>query len=120
MIHDFVTDTTIFNAIHLQFKVGPYVFEEQHEKSSIVWNNENGTVTYRQIRTWVFQPHLSNGDEEELVRFAYDDDFPQEPWRMCTVQCALRQEERRRQDRQAFDLAWQGRGTSRVGRAFVP
>ena len=44
-------------------KVGPYVFQEQHEKSSIVWNKENGTVTYKQIRTWVFQPHLSNGEE---------------------------------------------------------
>ena len=33
---------------------------------------------------------------------------------------ALRQEEKRRQDRQAFDLAWQSRGSSRVGRAFVP
>ena len=34
-------------------------------------------------------------------------------------QVAVRMEERRRQDRQAFDLAWQARGTSRVGRAFV-
>jgi hypothetical protein len=33
---------------------------------------------------------------------------------------ALRQEERRRQDQQACDLAWQSRGSSRVGRAFVP
>ena len=33
---------------------------------------------------------------------------------------ALHQEEKRRQDRQAFDLAWQARGSSRVGRAFVP
>ena len=33
---------------------------------------------------------------------------------------ALRQEEKWRQDRQAFDLAWQSRGSSRVGRAFVP
>jgi hypothetical protein len=35
-------------------------------------------------------------------------------------QSALRLEEKRRQDRQAFDLAWQARGSSRVGRAFVP
>ena len=34
-------------------------------------------------------------------------------------QVAVRLEERRRQDRQAFDLAWQARGASRVGRAFV-
>ena len=32
---------------------------------------------------------------------------------------ALQLEERRRQDRQAFDLAWRERGASRVGRAFV-
>ena len=35
-------------------------------------------------------------------------------------QVALREEERRRQDRQAFDLAWQTRGALRVGRAFIP
>ena len=34
-------------------------------------------------------------------------------------QDTLRLEERRRQDRQAFDLAWQARGPSRMGRAFV-
>ena len=34
-------------------------------------------------------------------------------------QVAVRLEERRRQDRQAFDLAWQAREASRVGRAFV-
>ena len=32
---------------------------------------------------------------------------------------ALHLEERRRQERQAFDLAWQARRSSRVGRAFV-
>jgi len=48
-------------------QVGPYVFQEQHEKSSIVWNHENGTVTYKQIRSWVFQPHLSNGTLEDQV-----------------------------------------------------
>ena len=34
-------------------------------------------------------------------------------------QDTLRLEERRRQDRQAFDLAWQARGSNRVGRAFI-
>jgi hypothetical protein len=42
-------------------QVGPYVFTEQHEKASIVWNPDNGTVTYRQIRSWHFLPDLSNG-----------------------------------------------------------
>ena len=32
---------------------------------------------------------------------------------------ALQLEERRRQERQAFDLAWQARKSSRVGRAFI-
>lgn len=39
---------------------GPYVFLESHKRSNITWN-ENGTVTYNQIRTWHFQPDLSNG-----------------------------------------------------------
>ena len=34
-------------------------------------------------------------------------------------QGAMQLEERRRQERQAFDLAWLARGSSRVGRAFV-
>ena len=34
-------------------------------------------------------------------------------------QTALQLEERRRQERQAFDLAWHARGSTRVGRAFV-
>ena len=34
-------------------------------------------------------------------------------------QAALHLEERRRQERQAFDLAWQARSSSRVGRAFI-
>ena len=32
---------------------------------------------------------------------------------------ALQLEERRRQERQAFDLAWQAQRSSRVGRAFI-
>ena len=35
-------------------------------------------------------------------------------------QVTLRQEEARRRERQAFCLANQGRGLSRVGRAFIP
>merc|ERR1719228_1832117 len=47
-------------------QVGPYVFTEQHEKTKIVWN-DNGTVTYRQIRTWHFLPDKSNGTLEDEV-----------------------------------------------------
>ena len=41
-------------------EVGPYVFTEQHTKTGIVWN-DNGTVTYKQIRTWHFMSELSAG-----------------------------------------------------------
>lgn len=41
-------------------EVGPYVFREFHEKVVVSWN-ENNTVTYRQKRTWQFQPDLSGG-----------------------------------------------------------
>lgn len=45
---------------------GPYVFLESHKRSNITWN-ENGTVTYNQIRTWHFQPDLSNGKLDDEI-----------------------------------------------------
>ena len=72
---------SFIHGINLQ--VGPYVFQEQHEKSSIVWNHENGTVTYKQIRTWVYQPHLSNGEEILVERnLIVTKIFFQELWRI--------------------------------------
>jgi len=47
-------------------EVGPYVFTEQHHKTKLAWNN-NGTVTYRQIRTWHFVPELSSGSLDDEV-----------------------------------------------------
>ena len=35
-------------------EVGPYVFQQMHEKVKMVWNDHNHTVTYQQIRTWKF------------------------------------------------------------------
>jgi len=46
---------------------GPYVFTEQHYKTNITWNDNNGTVTYKQIRKWNFVPELSNGTLEDKV-----------------------------------------------------
>ena len=40
---------------------GPYVFTEQHLKVDTVWNDDNGTVTYKQVRQWQFVPEKSNG-----------------------------------------------------------
>jgi len=39
-------------------EVGPFVFDEEHEKTKIKWNR-NGTVTYHQVRTWHHRPDLS-------------------------------------------------------------
>lgn len=33
-------------------EVGPYVFRERHIKDNIVWNDNNGTVTYQQKKIW--------------------------------------------------------------------
>ena len=41
---------------------GPYIFQEWHKKMDIVWNN-NGTVTYKQIKNWI---HVS-GDLDENI-----------------------------------------------------
>lgn len=47
-------------------EVGPYVFTEQHHKARLVWN-VNGTVSYRQVRTWHFLPELSRGSLDDNV-----------------------------------------------------
>merc|ERR1719150_1281324 len=43
---------------------GPYVFTEQHYKTSIRWN-DNGTVSYKQVRSWHFLPDLSTGSLDD-------------------------------------------------------
>ena len=30
-------------------EIGPYVFDEFHTKVDLVWNDDNGTVTYKQV-----------------------------------------------------------------------
>jgi len=47
-------------------EVGPYVFTEKHHKTKLVWN-KNGTITYRQIRTWNFVPDLSAGSLDDNI-----------------------------------------------------
>jgi len=42
------------------------VFTEQHYKTSIVWN-DNGTVSYKQIRSWHFLPDQSKGSLDDEV-----------------------------------------------------
>ena len=42
---------------------GPYIFQEWHRKFDIAWNNNNATVTYKQVKKWI---HVS-GDLDENV-----------------------------------------------------
>ena len=44
-------------------QMGPFSFQEFHHKFNISWNNENGTVTYKQVKKWV---HVS-GDLDQKV-----------------------------------------------------
>ena len=47
-------------------EVGPYVYTEEHHKSDLKWN-PNGTVTYKQIRTWHFLPDRTPGSRDDQV-----------------------------------------------------
>ena len=47
-------------------QMGPYTYKERREKFDIVWNH-NGTVTYKQNRTFTFLPDMSAGNETDLV-----------------------------------------------------
>lgn len=50
-------------------EMGPYVFSEHHTKVDLSWN-DNGTVTFRQIRKWHFIPERSNGTlRDEITNF---------------------------------------------------
>ncbi|KDR24218.1 hypothetical protein L798_07625, partial [Zootermopsis nevadensis] len=52
-------------------EVGPYRFIETHEKVNTTWN-QNGTVTYQQIRRWYFDPENSNGTLKGGPQVAFD------------------------------------------------
>ncbi|CRK93828.1 CLUMA_CG007355, isoform A [Clunio marinus] len=47
-------------------EMGPYVFSEKHIRTNIVWN-DNGTVTFNQIRIWHFDETQSNGSLTDEV-----------------------------------------------------
>nr|CAD7606429.1 unnamed protein product [Timema genevievae] len=48
-------------------EMGPYAFREYHEKVDIVWDDDNNTVSYRQVRWWQFDPDQSRGSLDDLV-----------------------------------------------------
>lgn len=47
-------------------QVGPYKFTETKEKVDVVWN-DNGTVSFRQLRWWYFNASRSNGSLDDLI-----------------------------------------------------
>lgn len=48
-------------------QLGPFVYREMHHKTKLVWNANNYTVTYRQVKTWHYQPHMSNGSLDDMA-----------------------------------------------------
>lgn len=47
-------------------EVGPYTYREERHKINIKWNN-NGTVSYQQIKRWYFEPSMSNGSLNDYI-----------------------------------------------------
>uniref|UniRef100_A0A2C9JPR2 Scavenger receptor class B member 1 n=1 Tax=Biomphalaria glabrata TaxID=6526 RepID=A0A2C9JPR2_BIOGL len=45
---------------------GPYTYRERRTKFDIVWN-DNGTVTYKQNRTFHFVQEMSSGSETDMI-----------------------------------------------------
>ena len=62
----------IFNSVNLQElfhrhempileERGPYTFREVEKKVNIRWHPENGTVSYKRMKHWYFEPSMSIG-----------------------------------------------------------
>ncbi|XP_055891702.1 lysosome membrane protein 2-like [Biomphalaria glabrata] len=47
-------------------QTGPYTYRERRLKVNITWN-QNGTISYRQIRKYTFDPEMSAGNETDLI-----------------------------------------------------
>ncbi|XP_075731602.1 protein croquemort-like isoform X2 [Rhipicephalus microplus] len=47
-------------------EVGPYTFLETREKVNITWNS-NGTVSYRQVKRYYFQPDMTKGSLDDVI-----------------------------------------------------
>ncbi|KFM67982.1 Scavenger receptor class B member 1, partial [Stegodyphus mimosarum] len=48
-------------------EIGPYVFRGRWLKEDLEWNEADGTVTYKDIKEYVFVPELSYGNQEEKI-----------------------------------------------------
>lgn len=47
-------------------EVGPFSFREKRTKENITWH-ENGTVSYRLVKSWYFQPDRTNGSLDDNI-----------------------------------------------------
>lgn len=47
-------------------EVGPYIFREHYNRTNVT-SNDNGTITFHQIRTWQFMPEMSNGSMDDEI-----------------------------------------------------
>lgn len=52
--------------LHVE-ELGPYVYSEQLERVNIRFNKVDGTVSYQEKRTYVFNEELSNGSKYDMV-----------------------------------------------------
>lgn len=48
-------------------QLGPYVFEEIHERVGLVYDDDNNEVSFNQTKTWWFRADLSNGTLDDKV-----------------------------------------------------
>nr|CAD7431136.1 unnamed protein product [Timema monikensis] len=53
--------------VHISATGSVDVPREYHEKVDIVWDDDNNTVSYRQVRWWQFDPDQSRGSLDDLV-----------------------------------------------------
>ena len=47
-------------------EVGPYTYLQLKDLRNVTWN-DNGTVTYYQNKTYIYQQHLSNGSLDDMI-----------------------------------------------------
>lgn len=48
-------------------EVGPYVFEEYHERVGVEFLEDNEYVAFNQTKTWKFRPDLSVGSTSDRI-----------------------------------------------------
>lgn len=48
-------------------QLGPYVFEEIHERVGLVYDDDDNEVSFNQTKTWWFRADLSNGTLDDKV-----------------------------------------------------